>query len=101
MQITDKDITPGNAAAMREALRRISHQLWDWVDPGCNDDCCAPKRELARIADAALAAPTRNCDICRTKREAKMEYDSRHDVEYGSKDDFVDWLFRPAEGGAE
>ena len=54
---------PGNTAMMRDALRRISLALWSMIDPGCNDDCCAPKRALVRLADAALAAPARNCDV--------------------------------------
>ena len=93
------------AAAMREAL----NQLRDWALLDINENVIRSDEPnyrklvdgIVEIANAALAAPARNCDICRTKREAKMEYDSRHDAEYGSKDDFVDWLFRPAEGGAE
>ena len=53
----------GNAAAMSEALGEISRKIWESIDPFCNDDCCKPKRELAKIADAALASPPRNCDV--------------------------------------
>lgn len=95
---------PVNAAAMRDELNELdldAHRMrWDRK--------YRDKREagnfVERVIDTirrALAATARNCDVSRTKREAKMEYDSRHDAEYGSKDDFVDWLFRPAEGGAE
>ena len=59
----EKSSQVGNAAKMREALEEISRELWWSIDPFCNDDCCKPKRELAKIADAALAAPPRNCDV--------------------------------------
>lgn len=62
MTKTPKVEQSGNAAA-REALEKISHWIWSTIDPTCNDDCCRPFRELAKIADAALAAPARNCDV--------------------------------------
>lgn len=49
----------GNAAAMREALHKISTTIWMRIDPTCNDDCCKPWRELAKIADAALKGETK------------------------------------------
>lgn len=63
----------GNAAKMREALNEISQEIWESIDPFCNDDCCKPKRELAKIADAALAEPPRNCDRpeCSTTKAAQ------------------------------
>ena len=59
----EKSSQVGNAAKMREALGEISREIWESIDPFCNDDCCKPKRDLAKIADAALASPPRNCDI--------------------------------------
>ena len=99
-----KDSAPGNVDAMRRALKSAHRTLklvcehaGEFVQPRLAEEIIRSGVAVER----ALSAPARNCDICRTKRDAKMEYDSRHDAEYGSKDDFVDWLFRPAEGGAE
>jgi len=102
---------PGSAAAMREALRQISLALWSEIDPGCNDDCCAPKRELARIADAALAAPARNCDRpeCATAEGAIAALRANPCADHDYCKEQLDcaecatrWLLAPAEGkGAE
>ena len=94
----ERSKTSGSSAAMREALEWVA----EFVELGVDDEHGMDGQNLtiaAEKARSALSAPARNCDICRTKREAKMEYDSRHNAEYGSKDDFIDWLFRPAEGG--
>jgi hypothetical protein len=91
---------PGNVAALREALRQISLALWGQIDPGCNNDCCAPKRELARLADAALAAPARNCDLYPDCNAAWKAYNAIEDRERLPGFDF--WLFEEAkqEGAA-
>ena len=60
-----------NAAKMREALGEISREIWESIDPFCNDDCCKPKRELAKIADAAIASPPRNCDVGTVEEQAE------------------------------
>lgn len=93
----------GNAAAMREALQKISETIWSQIDPTCNDDCCKPWRELAKIADAALATPARNCDRFANGTEAGIAFRAER---HGVDDDafwpsLVNWLFAPAEGGAE
>ncbi len=58
-RIAELERAPGNAAAMREALQKISHSIWSSIDPTCNDDCCKPWRELAKIADAAIKGETK------------------------------------------
>ena len=50
-----------NDKSCREALQTISRMIWERIDPYCNDDCCKPWREIARIADKAIAN-SRNCD---------------------------------------
>lgn len=92
----------GNVAAMRDALQQISLALWSEIDPGCNDDCCAPKRELARLADAALDAPARNADRFATTEEAldafiREKKIKDEDVDGMNLRDFFDWLFASAE----
>lgn len=80
----------GNTAKMREALEEISREIWESIDPFCDDDCCKPKRELAKIADAALAAPPRNCDRpeCATTKAAQEVWRK----EDGGKTAYYEWL---------
>ena len=85
-------ISRGNAAAMREALKEISELVWSSIDPECDNDCCRPLRRIARIADAALAAPPRNCDRFATVGAAHKAWRATD-----QERDFVDWLFDPAE----
>lgn len=89
----------GNAAKMREALEEISREIWESIDPFCNDDCCKPKRELAKIADAALSAPPRNCDRpeCATTKAAQDVW-SRED---GGKTAYYEWLLATSTKGAK
>ena len=83
----------GNAVKMREALEEISREIWESIDPFCNDDCCKPKRELAKMADAALAAPPRNCDRpeCATTKAAQDVWRK----EDGGKTAYYEWLLAP------
>ena len=94
-----------NVAAMREALEKISKKIWDSIDPKCNDDCCRSWRELAKIADAALDAPPRNCDMFRTAEEAQNAFLKQTHVlvSWPTLENVTNWLFAPAkkEGGAE
>lgn len=46
-----------------EMLKSISKEIWETIDPFCNDDCCRPFREIARKIDAFLAQPQRRCDV--------------------------------------
>lgn len=83
-----------NAAHLSAALQQISRELWGMIDPGCNDDCCAPKRKLARIADAALAEPARNVDKLETKEAALAALKERFPVEenFAGFEMAVEWL---------
>lgn len=87
----------GNTAKMREALEEISREIWESIDPFCDDDCCKPKRELAKIADAALAAPPRNCDRpeCATTRAAQEVWRK----EDGGKTAYYEWLLATSTKG--
>ena len=90
----------GNAAKMREALEEISREIWESIDPFCNDDCCKPKRELAKMADAALSAPPRNCDRpeCATTKAAQDVWRK----EEGGKTVYYEWLLAACtKGGAK
>ena len=82
------------AQEMREALEEISREIWESIDPFCNDDCCKPKRELAKIADAALASLPRNCDRpeCATTEEAQDVWRK----EDGGKTAYYEWLLTTA-----
>ena len=89
----EKSSQVGNAAKMREALGEISQKIWESIDPFCNDDCCKPRRELAKIADAALSTPQRNCDVLSKDEVLEMLKDRSF-----SKEDTIEWLYGKAEG---
>ena len=89
----EKSSRVGNAAKMRETLGEISREIWESIDPFCNDDCCKPKRELAKMADAALAAPPRNCDRLSKAEVLEMLKDRSF-----SKEDTIEWLYDEAKG---
>ena len=95
----EKSSQVGNAAKMREALEEISREIWESIDPFCNDDCCKPKRELAKIADAALSAPPRNCDRpeCATTKAAQNVWRK----EDGGKTAYYEWLLAASTKGGE
>ena len=95
----EKSSQVGNAAKMREALEEISREIWESIDPFCNDDCCKPKRELAKMADAALSALPRNCDRpeCATTKAAQDVWRK----EDGGKTAYYEWLLATStKGGA-
>lgn len=85
---------PGNAAAMRAALENAISVF--------RDDLPTP-RDISRAfaaANAALAAPARNCD--RTKDEAESAFKAKFGRPWNTaEDELASWLFAPAEGGAE
>jgi len=114
-RIAELDRATGNAAAMREALERSTRRLHGVV------------RELPlemqkfvnadiRDNDAALAAPARNCDRFKTAVGAMEEWSKYPQSRYKgcrvcphgdasmvspSHLTLAEWLFAPAEGGAE
>ena len=107
---SDRSNPPGNAAAMREALRKI------------RDKCVIYNNDLAEEIDAlcgnALAAPARNCDKYGIDNIKKMDADfGAFCRQHGAKDGencvgcpikpmdnlccHSAWMLLPAEGGAE
>lgn len=95
--IKELERATGNAAAMRDALENAISVF--------RDDLPTP-RDISRAfaaANAALAAPARNCDRFATANDAVKGYIAAHPHDdepdastYGS------WLFAPAaEGGEE
>jgi len=95
----------GDCAKLREALGNLRAELW-------NNTVIAGKRkfELYEIADAALAAPPRNCDKYTSLDEARNAYMAINEMPEGNRDedmrqwlcDFHHWLFALAkEGGAK
>lgn len=101
-EAVERVCTPGNAAAIREALRE-SCAILAVVDGG------EYSGEIDSQLDkntAALAAPARNCDVVRDENEAlyrcranvPVERDAAYDR--GMRD-AIRWLLAPAEKGAE
>lgn len=91
--------TSGNTAALHEALKPVKRYL---------DGYTVNILELRRTVDAALTAPTRNCDRFASAEEAWDAYDAwvesyREKGETEPLNEFG-WLFTPAtekEGGAK
>ena len=94
-----------NVAKLREALGKLRAELW-------NNTVIAGKKKLAlyEIADAALAAPPRNCDKYTSLDEARNAYMAINEMPDGSRDedmrqwlcDFHHWFFALAkDGGAK
>ena len=82
----------GNAAAMREALRKCANYL-DVGDAGlCKGECDA----LREVMQEALSAPPRNCDLY-TKDEVRLAY-HLHGDGLMTMQAFSDWLFAEAKG---
>lgn len=97
-------LVPGNAAAMRAALKAAKTLLenTDFDADSDLDDAAAPV--MAQIA-AALSAPPRNCDRYANTAQALGAYpdgppigDDWDDADWMM---LLDWLFAKAKGGAE
>lgn len=104
-----------NAAAMRELLEKIRHE-YGWGRIGCRT-CVSSEADVERVSDlfekridAALAAPARNCDRFNNATEAGLAYRNLVLARAGRVVDIdentffahlANWLFAPAEGGAE
>ena len=87
----------GNAAAMREALEKITALLGECY----NGELYEKADEAIAVADAALAAPPRNCDKYKTPEESIRMFESyiRESWKLGFINPFtevVKWLFEPA-----
>lgn len=60
-RIAEKSSAVGNVAAMREALEDVLEKIDRWRTDGVMEHC--QYSQLFDIADSALAAPARNCDV--------------------------------------
>lgn len=88
-------VAPGNAAALRTALDRISQMC----GVGPNEVSAIA---IGHICDRALAAPARNVDRFATANDAVEGYIAAHPHDYEpDASTYGSWLFAPAEGGAE
>ena len=89
-----KGETVGNPAELRKALGKLRAELW-------NNAIISGKRkfELYEIADAALAAPARNCDVY-DKEEVRMAY-HLHGDGLMTMQAVVDWLYSAKKRGDE
>ena len=96
--------TPGNAAALREALEgieddcRVLDRKDMWEEEGeCYYDAL---RDIREKVSAALSAPARNCDRFQTEEEAYAAFMGLFDHFKGERHyQYCRWLFAPAEGG--
>ncbi len=103
-----QNATTGNAAAMRAALDSIAHIAEGAFDVPERDREASQDRAISLIVDAAraaLAAPVRNCDRFRTNDEAREAWEAETRGHHWPVEvrevAFPEWLFAPAEGGAE
>ena len=70
--MADKQETIANAAAMRTMLCRIKGAAKAWR---LGSDTEVVLDQIIRYADAALAAPPRNCDVGTAEEQTKRFYD--------------------------
>lgn len=97
---------PGDAAAMREALKNVEESATEVMDRVRYKDGLAfnTANYIAGVAKAALAAPPRNCDRFKTKEEAEIEFMMSDELPRDGGDTkmrawmcrFIDWLLAPA-----
>ena len=63
--------TPGNAAELREALEEIRRRLVAAYVSEANFIRYSPNKPLVDLIDAALSAPSRNCDVGTAEEQTK------------------------------
>ena len=97
--IKQKQSSPGNAAAMREALKESTAILAVVRGDEYEEDIT---RQIDRNTDA-LAAPARNCDRFATADDARRAFESAHShgIVHNLYTAAFDWLFARAEGVKE
>ena len=93
--------SPGNAAAMREALTAFVDCI-QWICDG--DERGIFKKQFAPLLSesrAALAAPARNCDRFATAAEAALAFNADTKTKCGEEISprLLAWLFDKAKGG--
>ncbi len=96
----------GNAAALREALERVEQS---WLARG-EDGSSLHAGDTLGIISSALSAPPRNCDKFATAEVARLAFWDTHETIWEAFKnrsgmalfyEVLNWLFAPAEGGAE
>lgn len=98
--VSKMETSTGNAAAMREALKKIGameipHNFQ--IERSDIVDACYDLTKAIKIANAALSDPPRNCDRFRTWEEAGKAWE-----EEGLHLPLIKWLFGTAKkGGAK
>lgn len=101
------EIAPGNAAALREALKAIDGNtdlldIAENIAPNLHPSHSFVAVQIRRIVRAALAAPARNCDRFEDGPDALNAYkDTLRDGEEVRVPWLLDWLFELAKGGAK
>lgn len=101
-ELRERRRTPGNAAAMREALNRVEHFANDLRNITERDtEVRADANEIVDVCRAALATPARNCDRFSTAEEARAAFEAAHShgIVHNLYTAAFDWLFAKAEGG--
>lgn len=101
----------GNMAAMREALEHASYFLRRhhtgavYAPDGETLIYC---EDVAKIVDAALSAPPRNCDVGTADEQMKRQHDTMcnttkacPDSDWSCRKCFAEWAQMPYEEGAE
>ena len=92
MTIRDLPEHIGNAAQVRKALEVIRDKAARMeVMDGVPDSVVVNLKEIIAIANTALAAPPRNCDVYRTHDEACKAWDHR-------LHNFGVWSYDPYDG---
>ena len=81
--------SPGNAAAMRDALNEIDRVVWD------KRRHTKEETEAHRLATEALSKPARNCDVYKTSWDVVTHWDGGLDSTQ-SVVRMLDWLLAPA-----
>ena len=94
-QIKEMTMGSNNMAVMREALRACLDFIGR-LDRAFNPFMQNLLEDAIAKANAALAAPARNCDLFATELDARQAWKR----ETHCTGDYRYWLFAPAEGGA-
>ena len=81
--------TPGNAAAIREALVGLTDKVLDYLHKGLIQ-LPLPLENATAKARAALSAPARNCDMCDSYGDAIRAFEDTEDAE--EYEDMAEWL---------
>lgn len=99
---------PGNAAAMREALKKVGNAA-AWIAESCNDQQTATyMNDMIAIVQTASSAPARNCDVYPKRDDAGEAWNKTLDERtrdmvqrypLTAMDMFIDWLLAYAEDG--